>query len=140
MLQALSRWKRSILIVSALLAVGLFASRHVVGPFSGRSAPAGPVAPTAAGNHVGQRAEVCGTVAEVVQVQAIGGQPTFINMGGEHPNQPFTALIWAEDRTRWDRAPEDLYRNRSICVTGTVQRHEGAPQIVVSSPTQIQLR
>lgn len=140
MLQALSRWKTAILIVSAVLAVGLFASRHIVGPFSGGKGAVGPVASNAAGDHVGQRAEVCGRVAEVVQVPDIGGEPTFINFGGEHPNQAFTALIWKRDRVKWDSAPQARYENRSICVTGTVQRHDGTPQIVVSAPTQIRLR
>jgi len=140
MLQALSRWKRTIFLVSAALAIGLFASRHVVGPSSGGGAPVGPVAPDAAGEYVGQRAEVCGRVAEVSQIQDIDGRPTFINLGGAHPGQPFTAVIWAEDRVRWDTAPAVLYGRRSICVTGTVQHHEGTPQIVVSSPAQIRRR
>jgi len=137
MLQALSRWKTTILIVSALLAVGLVASRHLVGRLAGGSVPAGPVSAQEAGGLVGERAQVCGRVAEVVQVPDIGGKPTFINLGGEHPNQAFTAVLWAEDRARWDTAPEVLYEGRSICVTGTVERHEGTPQIVVSAPSQI---
>jgi hypothetical protein len=140
MLQALSRWKTTILIVSGLLAVGLVASRHLVGPFSGGGATVGPVASGAAGEYVEQRAEVCGAVAEVVQARDIGGNPTFVNLGGEHPEQAFTAVIWAEARRRWDTTPEALYRGRSICVTGTVHRHEGTPQIVVSSPRQIRRR
>ncbi len=140
MLRALSRWKTTILIVSAVLAVGLFASRHLVGPFSGGSASVGPVAPDAAGDHVGQRAEVCGRVAEVVHAREIGGQPTFINLADTHPDQPFTALIWKRDRTKWDRPPEAQYENRAVCVTGTIRRHEETPQIVVSSPTQIRPR
>jgi hypothetical protein len=140
MLHALSRWKRTILGVSALLAVGLFASRHLVGPFSGGAASVGPISAEEATEHVGQHAEVCGPVAEVVQVRDVGGKPTFINLGGAHPDQSVTALIWEAERTKWDTAPEALYENRSICVTGTVERHEGTPQIVVSSPTQIRLR
>ena len=140
MLQALSRWKTTILSVSAVLAVGLFASRHIVGPFSGGSAPVGPVTTEAAAERVGQRAEVCGRVAEVVQARDIKGKPTFINLGDTHPEQPFTALIWDGDRTKWDVAPEDLYGGRTICVTGTIRRHEGTPQVVVSAPAQIRLQ
>lgn len=140
MLQALSRWKTSILIVSALLAVGLFASRHLVGPFSGGSAPAGPVPVDEAAEHVGDRAEVCGKVAEATRIRGIDGTPTFINLGGEPPNQAFTALIWEDDRHRWESAPEDQYVGQTICVTGTVELHEGTPQIIVSSPNQIRLR
>lgn len=140
MLQALSRWKTSILVLSALLVLGLFVSRHLVGPFSGGGAVVGPISPEEAADYIGKRAEVCGSVAEVVQVQDIEGNPTFINLGAEHPNQDFTALIWADDRDRWDTTPEVLYDGQSICISGTVERHEGTPQIIVSSPTQIQLR
>jgi hypothetical protein len=140
MLQALSRWKTSILVVSALLAVGLFASRHLVGPFSGGSTQVGPVPVDEASKHVGDRAEVCGTVAEVTRARDIGGTPTFINLGGEHPDQSFTALIWGDDRDRWSSAPEDQYAGRDVCVTGTVELHEDTPQITVSSPQQIRVR
>lgn len=140
MLQALSRWKTSILVVSAVLVLGLFASRHLVGPFSGGEAVVGPISPEEAAEYIGKRAEVCGFVAEVVEVREIEGKPTFINLGAEHPNQPFTALIWEDDRGRWDTTPEVLYSGRSICVTGTVERHEGTAQIILSSPTQVQVR
>jgi len=139
-LQALSRWKTSILVVSVVLAVGLFLSRHLVGPFSGGSAPAGPVSPEEATQYSGQRTEVCGEVAEVTYVSRIGGNPTFINLGETHPDQSFTALIWEDDRRSWNEAPEGRYGEEEICVTGTVRLHEGTPQIVVSSPRQIRVR
>ncbi|PSQ93939.1 MAG: hypothetical protein BRD53_07555 [Bacteroidetes bacterium SW_7_64_58] len=66
MLQALARWKTTILAVSALLFVGLLLSRHLVGPHSGGGAAVGPVSAEEAGEQVGKRAEVCGRVAEVV--------------------------------------------------------------------------
>jgi hypothetical protein len=139
MLQALSRWKTTILIVSALLAVGLFSSRHLVGRLADGSVPAGPVSPQAAGELVGEWGQVCGRVAEAVQVPDIGGKPTFLNFGRAHPSQSFTAVIWGDDRKRWKKSPESLYQGQSICVTGTVERHEGTPQIVVSSPTKIRV-
>ncbi len=140
MLQALTRWKGSILLVSGLLAVGLFASRHLVGPQTGAGAPAGPIPVQEAADYVGERAEVCGEVAEVTWIEEIDGKPTFINIGGKHPEQPFTALIWNEERPRWDPAPEDQYAGRTICVTGTVRLHQGTPEVVVSSPRQIRFR
>lgn len=137
MLQALSRWRTSILVLSALLIAGLFASRHLVGPLSGGGASVGPVTVQEADEHVGERAEVCGRVTEVTWAQDIGGQPTFINFGTEHPEQTFTAVLWGDDRPSWRVAPEDQYLDRTICVTGTIQMHEDTPQIVVSSPGQI---
>ena len=140
MLQALARWKTTILAVSALLFVGLLLSRHLVGPRSGGGAAVGPVSAEEVGEQVGKRAEVCGRVAEVVQASGIDGQPTFINLGDTHPDQSFTALIWASDRAKWQRPPAALYDEQSVCVTGSVERHEGTPQIIVSSPRQVRVR
>lgn len=140
MLQALSRWKTSILLMIAVLAVGLFASRHLVGPFSGVGGVTGPVSPTEAANHTGERTEVCGRVAQVVRVREIEGTPTFINLGGKHPEQGFTAIIWEDARSRWRTPPEDRYTDRTVCITGAIQIHDGTPQINVSSPEQIRRR
>ena len=126
--------------VSAVLFVGLLASRHLVGPISNGGPVVGPLPAAEAKGHVDKRAEVCGTVVEGVQATDIGGQPTFLNLGDAHPNQDFTALIWASDRQKWASPPETLYEGRSICVTGTVELHEGTPQIIVSSPQQIRRR
>lgn len=140
MLRTLARWKTTILGVSAVLFVGLLASRHLVGPLSSGGPTVGPLPATEANGHVGERAEVCGTVVEGVQATDIGGRPTFLNLGDAHPDQDFTALIWASDRPKWASPPETLYEGRSICVTGTVESHEGTPQIIVSSPQQIRQR
>lgn len=140
MLRTLARWKRTILAVSAVLFVGLLASRHLVGPRSSGGPAVGPVPLNEADGHVGERTEVCGEVVEGVRVSAIEGDPTFLNLGDAHPNQDFTALIWASDRRQWGSSPASLYEGQSICVTGTVELHEGTPQIVVSSPQQIRRR
>lgn len=140
MLRILARWKTTILAVSAVLFVGLLASRHLVGPLSNGGPVVGPLPAAEAERHVGERAEVCGPVMEGVQISAIDGSPTFLNLGAAHPNQDFTALIWASDRPKWTSAPETLYEGRSICVTGTVELHDGTPQIIVSSPQQIRRR
>lgn len=140
MLRALARWKGLFLGLSALLILGLLLSRHLVGPMAGSDEPAVRVSARDATHYVGDRAQVCGPVAEVVRVSDIGGAPTFINFRREHPDQPFTALIWEQDRRRWRVPPEEQYPNRDICVTGRIQMHEGTPQIVVSSPQQIQVR
>jgi hypothetical protein len=93
MLQALSRWRTSILVVSAFLAAGLFLSRHLVGPFSGGEPPAEHLPLKAAGQHIGERLKICGDVAEVTYAPEIGGKPTCINLGEKHSKQPLTALI-----------------------------------------------
>jgi len=140
MLRLLSEWKTTVLVVSAVLFIGLLASRHLVGPHSGGSPTIGPISASSAQQHIGERAEVCGRVVEVERVSGIGGEPTFLNLGGAHPNQDFTAVIWASDRLKWSSPPEVQYEGQSICVRGSVERHEGTPQIVVSSPQQIHVQ
>lgn len=140
MLQALSQWKSLFWVLTVLLIAGVFMSRHLVGPRAGGGTPSVTVSSQEATEHIGARVEVCGEVVEVVWARGIGGRPTFINFGDDHPNQHFTALIWGEDRAAWTVAPEEQYADREICVTGTIEMHEGTPQIIVSSPQQIQLR
>lgn len=91
----------------------------------------------AAADHVGKKAEVCGFVASAVFLPAIGGEPTFLNLGRPHPDQPFTVVIWGEDRGRFQAPPEKYYQGRSICVSGRIRLHEDVPQIRVRHPGQI---
>lgn len=138
MLNALARWKSVFFGIAALLVVGLVLTR-VFDP-AGAGGPARTIAAQEADEAVGERARVCGAVAEVTFIQAIDGQPTFINLERPHPDQPFTAVIWKEDRVTWSTPPETLYDGADVCITGTVRLHEGTPQIIVSRPEQIQRR
>ena len=140
MLRTLAEWKGILLAVSAILFVGLLLSRHLVGPSSHRGPTVGPIDAEEAAEHVGDRATVCGTVAEAILLREIDGQPTFLNLGGAHPDQAFTAVIWGEDRRRWSPPPDEQFAGHAICVTGEIDLHEGTPQIVVSRPRQIQKR
>lgn len=91
----------------------------------------------AAGGHVGERARVCGRVAQATHMAGVGGRPTFLNFVRPHPDAAFTAVIWGEHRAAFRAAPEDLYRGRRVCVAGTIRSHEGRPQIEVTSPAQV---
>jgi len=94
------------------------------------------LAPEQAGDHIGEHATVCGVVADAAYRADVNGAPTFLNFGGAHPRQVFTALIWGEHRARFTSPPE-THVGESICVTGRVSAHRGKPQIVVDSPAQI---
>lgn len=98
-----------------------------------------PVVPAEeAAAHVGSRATVCGRVEEATHATDVGGEPTFLNLDGRHPHQPFTAVIWGRHRPRFAEPPEDRYRGRQVCVSGVVREHDGTPQIEVRDPAQIQ--
>ncbi len=103
-------------------------------------APALPIPATEAKDHVGERATVCGEVVGARYLSGLRGRPTFLNFEEPYPEQPFTVVIWAEARSRFDEPPEVTFRRRRVCVTGTIESYRGTPQIVVEEPSQIRIR
>ena len=90
-------------------------------------------------NHVGEKATVCGRVVGIHFVSSGKGQPTFVHFDEQYPNQVFTLVIWGSDRPKFGR-PEDLYRNKDLCVTGKITSYLGVPEIVASNPNQVQIQ
>lgn len=119
--------------------VALVAVAVLVGRLDG-GAPAGPWIPaTEAARHVGERGTVCGEVASTRYAPSANGEPTFLNLDRPYPNQVFTALVWGDDRPRFDRPPEEHFRDRRICVTGKIGSYLDVPQIIVRRPDQIEI-
>ncbi len=107
-------------------------------------APAAPAQPQRittreAKNHVGEKATVCGRVVGIHFVSSGKGQPTFVHFDDQYPNQVFTLVIWGSDRPKFGR-PEDLYRNKDLCVTGKITSYLEVPEIVASNPNQVQIQ
>lgn len=94
------------------------------------------LAPEEAAAHRDAKARVCGVVASAKHAADRKGSPTFLNLGQPFPHHVFSAVIWADARTRFDYAPESL-EGESICVEGVIGEFQGRPQIVVSTPSQI---
>lgn len=94
--------------------------------------------PQQAAQHIGETARVCGKVfsGKYLKDKAV----TFINMGADYPNNPFTAVIFGRDREKFGAAPEKVYTNLNICVSGQIKEHNGKPQIIVSDEEQIQIQ
>ena len=123
-------------VLAILMLAGLFLSR-VYQPEPRDTEPDLQISAFDAADHIGERAVVCGIVESADFIPSIRGEPTFLNLGRPHPDQPFTAVIWGEDRGRWPVPPEERYLTRRICVTGTISEHRGTPQIRVREPHQI---
>ena len=118
--------------------VGLFVLVLVIGCSSSAFAQR-TISALEAANHIGQYAEVCGQVASTHFAYRSRGAPTFINLDRPYPPQVFTALIWAEDRSRFG-VPEERYANKQICVSGVIQSYRGTPEIILRSPAQVQVK
>jgi len=87
-------------------------------------------------DHVGERATVCGTVANASFAEKTKGSPTFLNFEKPFPRQLFTAVIWGDDRPKFGQ-PEVEYQGKKICVTGEIKLFRKRPEIVVTEKNQI---
>jgi micrococcal nuclease len=96
------------------------------------------IAASEAASHVGEYAKVCGEVASTHFAYRSRGAPTFINLDRPYPYQVFTALIWAEDRSKFG-VPEERYANKQICVSGVIQSYRGVPETILRDPGQVQI-
>jgi hypothetical protein len=88
-------------------------------------------------DHIGERATVCGRVASTRYAATSRGKPTFLNLDKPYPAQVFTILIWGENREKFG-IPEEKYRDKQICVAGTITEYRKSPEIVVSDPLNIE--
>jgi hypothetical protein len=90
-------------------------------------------------NHVGETATVCRRVASIHFAEKAKGLPTFMNLDMPYPQQIFTILIWGADRLKFGN-PERTYRHRNVCVSRKITSHRGIPEIIISTPAQIQIQ
>ncbi len=88
--------------------------------------------------HIGERATVYGPVVSTYYANTSRGKPTFLNIGKPYPDPDrFTVIIWGENRSNFPQAPEILYANKTIYVTGLIVEYKGIAEIEVISPSQI---
>ena len=123
-------------VLGVLLVVGFGASRLLGGlPDGGGSAPPGcddAVAWDDAAQVVGQQAAIIGPVASANHEPDVGGAPTFVNLGGVHPDpERFDVVIYEDRREAFDPPPEEALAGAEVCVRGEVDERDGVPQIVL---------
>lgn len=86
--------------------------------------------------HYGEKVTVCSKVYGTKALEKV----TFINLGAAYPNSLLTVVIFTKDKDKFKSAPEAMYSEKSICVTGELKEYNGKPEIVVSSPDQIAIQ
>lgn len=96
-------------------------------------ASADTIPPEEAVRHVGEHVTVEGRVS---QVSVSGGGTTFINFGGRFPNHVFYAVIFRDNTNRFPgvHGIEGL----AVAITGEVRMYKGKPEIILSSPAQLE--
>lgn len=93
------------------------------------------ISPQEAPQYVGYSVTVEGLVR---QVSTSRGGTTFINFGGRFPNHIFYAVIFKNSAGKFSsvRALE----GRQVAISGKIKLYKGKPQIILTSPSQIELR
>jgi hypothetical protein len=89
-------------------------------------------------DHIGEHATVCGRVATARYASSTRGSPTFLDLEAAYPKNPFTIVIWGENRAKFG-TPEEKYRDKDICATGTITSFRGSPEMVLTDPGQISI-
>ena len=90
-----------------------------------------------AAKHLNEKVTICEKVFSTKLITP--SNMTFLDLGGFHPNQMLTIVIKGEDRSKFKDAPDEYFKGRNICVTGTVIDYKGKPEIVISDPSQIKV-
>ena len=93
-----------------------------------------------AAKHVGEYKTVCGKVVGTFYHKKGKSKQTYLNIDKAYPNQIFTILIWGSDRKYFDGAPEEVYRDKDVCVDGKISSYKGGPpQIIVETSSSIKI-
>lgn len=87
-------------------------------------------------NHLGENATVCGLVVSTKYLESKRRAPTLLDLDRAYPDQPFTIVIWGDDRSKFG-TPEVGYKGKRVCVTGTITEFRGTPEIVAKDLSQI---
>jgi len=87
---------------------------------------------------VGEHVELVGEVMSARYVPDVSGEPTFLNIGVDYPDDDrLTVVIWGDDRTNFANNPEDVFAGKRICVRGEVSSYNGISEVIVSDPSQL---
>jgi hypothetical protein len=91
-------------------------------------------------DHAQETNTVCGLVAGTRYLDTAKTKPTFLNFTKPFPEQNFTVVIQNDARGKFKGPPEEVFKNKNICVTGFITISRDRPQIVVTDPSQIEMQ
>jgi len=87
-----------------------------------------------AARYIGRRCTVEGRIV----VTRNTGKACFLNFH-ENWKKYFTAVIFAKRFPRFPPRPEDVYRGKTVRVTGVIRDYQGKPEIILERPEQIEI-
>ncbi|MBX7237327.1 MAG: hypothetical protein K1X65_23295 [Caldilineales bacterium] len=99
-----------------------------------RAAPTGVIGWQEAGNYLGAEVTVEGEIMRTHDT----GKVTFLNFTPNYRGT-LTLVIFASDYDRYPAAPVDYFLNKHLRAKGMVKDYQGAPEIIIDSPDQIEI-
>lgn len=96
--------------------------------------PGGIVSWQDAGQYIGQSVTVEGDVVRSYN----SGKVAFLNFAEDYEGT-FSVVVFASDFARWPQTPDLFYLGKTIRATGKVKEYQGAPEMIVESPDQIEV-
>ena len=87
-----------------------------------------------AGKHVGQTKTVEGVIVRTYR----SANAIFLDFHDPYQGY-FMVVIFKSDWANFKCQPEVFYKNKEVRVTGMIKTYQGSPEIVASSPTQIEV-
>ena len=89
--------------------------------------------------HIGDSVRFCAKVYNARYFQSVANKPTMLEVN-DNPSSPLNVIIWEQDRKNFGYAPEILYNQKEVCITGLVQSYNNLPQVVIRNRNQIALK
>jgi len=99
------------------------------------SSPTNCVLYLKAANHVGESKTVEG---KIVRTYVSSKGTVFLDFHDPYQGY-FEVTIFASDVKNFQFSPASFYLNKEVRVTGTIELYQGAPEIIVHSPSQIEV-
>lgn len=121
------------IVVEAPEQIAVVDGEETAPPPASPPTPIGIVPWQEAGRYVGQTVTVEGRIVSARDIGSI----TFLNFSRERDR--FVVVVFAEDYAAFPAPPAELYAGKKVWVTGTIELFQGVPQIILRSPTQIEV-
>ena len=90
------------------------------------------ITPAKAKNYIGKTETITGIID---QVHLTNTGTYFLNMGGKFPNNPFTAIIFKSDASKFGDIKR--YAGKEVEVSGMVKEYKNETEIILESKKQI---
>ena len=88
-------------------------------------------------DHIGDSVKLQAKIYGGIYIKSAKGKPTFLNVGGNYPKAPLTLVIWDDVRKKFQDAPEKIYKEMQVFITGKLFLYKDKPEITIYSPEQL---